>query len=328
MDIKVPNSLRLTQQNTPIIPLKIFSSQFANYQIWLKRDDFTGIELSGNKVRKLDFLLAEALDNGANHIITCGGIQSNHCRTAAYMSVKTGLKCTLFLRGDKNTKPAGNHFLDILAGVKIKYVTSEQYQEIELIMSDYTNQLKSQNEKPYIIPEGGSNATGAWGYISCYKEIIKQTIDLKLTFDAIVVATGSGGTHAGLLFGKKIHPNDFDIISVNVCDSAEFFKNKILQISRDFEVKYDYPLGLLPEDVNIIDGYAGEGYGIFDSHVGNIIRELASSEGILLDPVYTAKAFYGLKSVLKKKKLPGKNILFIHTGGIFGLFPAVNDLEL
>ena len=298
------------------------------HKVWIKRDDYTGIELSGNKVRKLDFLIAEAIDAGANHLITCGGIQSNHCRTAAFMAIKMDLHCTLFLRGTPDSDLTGNLLLDHLAGVNIKYVTSEEYRNIDQIMEKYSQELEKQNQIAYIIPEGGSNATGAWGYVSCFFEIIDQIKKYHLHFDAIVVATGSGGTHAGLLIGKKMISSDIEILSINVCDDADFFVKKISGIVRDFENKYSIELNVTDNDVRVIDGFVGDGYGKLNLGVSRLISQFAGSEGIVLDPVYSAKAFYGLKSLLEQGNIDYKNILFIHTGGIFGLFPAVSDLSL
>lgn len=323
-----PISLNLTHTETPIEPLSRFSAQFSDYNIWLKRDDLTGLELSGNKVRKLDFLIADALKNNARRIVTCGGIQSNHCRTAAFMAVKTGLNCTLFLRGEPQDVPDGNYLLDQLAGVDIIFVTPETYQNIDAVMQECADTFKKQGELTTVIPEGGSNALGAWGYISCYSEILDQARQFNLHFDAVVVATGSGGTHAGLLFGKMITENPMEVISVNVCDDPAFFKEKIMRIAREFEQTYQISLKLSMNDINIIDGFVGSGYGQINDPVREIIREMAGSEGIILDPVYSAKAFLGLKTQLKEKNLKYKNILFIHTGGIFGLYPYKHDLKI
>ena len=182
MNKNQPDSLHLALRNTPITPLQVFSARFPEYNIWIKRDDLTGIELSGNKVRKLDFLIADALQKNAGHIVTCGGIQSNHCRTAAFMAVKTGLKCTLFLRGEPQTRADGNLFLDQLTGARIEYVTAETYRNIDTVMQEYADKLQSAGETAAIIPEGGSNALGAWGYISCYQEILQQTEGAKNAF--------------------------------------------------------------------------------------------------------------------------------------------------
>ena len=323
-----PISLNLTHSETPIEHLARFSARFPEYKVWLKRDDLTGIELSGNKVRKLDFLIADALKNDARRIVTCGGVQSNHCRTAAFMAVKTGLKCTLFLRGETQLIPDGNLLLDQLAGVDINYVTPETYRNIDLVMREYAEKLSAGGEITCVIPEGGSNALGAWGYISCYQEILDQARQFNLHFDAVVVATGSGGTHAGLLFGKKITNNPMEVISINVCDNPEYFKEKILRIAAEFERSFQYKLNVSDLDIKIIDGFVGSGYGQINDQVRAIIREMARSEGIVLDPVYSAKAFLGLTTLLSDGTLEYKNILFIHTGGVFGLYPFKNDLKI
>ena len=326
MKISWPDSVNFTLRNTPIQPLNRFFSGHPEYNIWIKRDDLTGLELSGNKVRKLDFLFAEAKAMEANHIMTCGGVQSNHCRAAAFMALKSGMKCTLFLRGEPQVPATGNLFLNQLTSVTIKYVTPEVYQNIDEYMLSYSRSRPIQKDKIYIIPEGGSNALGTWGYIACFSEIIQQIKLYNLGIDVIVVSTGSGGTHAGLLFGKILHSSDLPVISINVCDNAEFFKKKILNIAAEFEVKFGYELNLKKDDIEIIDGYAGAGYGLINARIRKLIRDFVRTEAILLDPVYTAKAFYGLRALIQRGKMDHKNILFVHTGGIFGLFPYATDL--
>lgn len=326
MKVNFPNSLQLTHSHTPIIPINNYFKHLNDHKIWLKRDDYTGVELSGNKVRKLDFLIADALDRKATHLITCGGIQSNHCRTTAFMAAKKQMQCTLFLRGNPDGEMTGNLLLNILAGVIIKYVTAEEYLKIDHIMEEYSEVVEADNQTCYIIPEGGSNATGAWGYIACFSEILDQIKKYHLHFDAIAVATGSGGTHAGLLIGKKMMSSDIEILSVNVCDDADYFRNKISGIVKNFEKKYAMELNVSDEEIQIIDGFVGDGYGKINPDIKEIIHQFAASEGIVLDPVYSAKAFYGLKTELEQKRLNYKNILFIHTGGIFGVFPFAADL--
>jgi D-cysteine desulfhydrase len=310
------------------MPLKKYPDKKSSHKIWIKRDDYTGLELSGNKVRKLDFLIAEAIDMGCDHIITCGGIQSNHCRTAAFMARKMDLQCTLFLRGKPESELTGNLLLNRLAGVNIKYVTAEEYQQINDIMKDYVEKELKDNQRCYIIPEGGSNATGAWGYVSCFSEILDQIKKFHLHIDAIIVATGSGGTHAGLLIAKSMFDSEIAVYSVNVCDNADFFVTKIKSIIREFEDKYSIAVNVTREEIHVIDGFVGDGYGMLDNELSSFISQFARNEGIILDPVYSAKAFFGLKSTLERGRLQEKNIIFIHTGGIFGVFPVAEQLVL
>ncbi|NOX90374.1 MAG: D-cysteine desulfhydrase family protein [Calditrichaeota bacterium] len=309
-----PEHFNFTRQPTPVIKLQQFSQTWDSYEIFMKRDDFTGIELSGNKVRKLDFLMYEAVQHGAGRIITCGGIQSNHCRTSAFFARKLGLKVTLVLKGSPPKVPTGNFFLNKLIEADIIFVTPEEYERVNTIMQNLADRY---SEKCFIIPEGGSNATGAWGYVKAFSEIIEQMPDA----DTIIVPTGSGGTHAGLLLGKRLLRHDVAVISVNVCDSAEFFRRKISSIIDEFKQKYQFNFSYSAKDIHIIDGFVGEGYGKISRKEINAIKSLAKTEGIVLDPVYGAKAWVGFEENLQKGNIPGKKILFIHTGGIFGVFP-------
>jgi D-cysteine desulfhydrase len=325
MSISYPPFLKFTYENTPIVAVKKCAERYPDYRLWIKRDDLTGMELSGNKVRKLDFLLKDALIQGATHVITCGGVQSNHCRATAFMAAKLGLKCTLFLRGEPENIPTGNFFLNKLLNSQIKFVSPNDYRNIDSIMSAEVQDLSDTNKKAYIIPEGGSNALGAWGYIRCFQEIVTQIEEEALPIQSILVATGSGGTHAGLLLGKKLLNSGIEILSVNVCDDAAFFKRKIYHIMEKFKSVFEYQFPHRDEDITIHDGFVGKGYGKITITEIDMIKRMANTDGIVLDPVYGAKAFIGLEDLLMKKELPFKNILFIHTGGLFGIFPFAND---
>jgi D-cysteine desulfhydrase len=318
--ITPPKSLDLTLPNTPLTKIKPKKGT----HLWLKRDDITGIELSGNKIRKLDFLMQEAIDRKSEGIITCGGLQSNHCRAAAYAAVKVGLGTILYLRGKPEEQSTGNHFLNQLVGAAIQYVTPEEYLNIDSIMAEKSQDLLSDHRNFYVIPEGGSNEIGAWGYISCFNEIVEQITEQRIDLDAIVVSTGSGGTHAGLLLGKLITNSDIDIISINVCDDSQFFKEKIMSIIDKFADRYGQTFDIRSQDIQIFDGFTGEGYGIISNQEVDIIRRFAQEEGIVLDPVYTAKAYLGLETLIDEGIIEYENVLFIHTGGIFGVFPYAN----
>jgi D-cysteine desulfhydrase len=316
-----PKSLNLTLPKTPIVEI----SGKNNTRIWLKRDDLTGMELSGNKIRKLDFLIQDAIENNANGIITCGGLQSNHCRAAAYASTKVGLESILFLRGEPEEKPTGNFFLNLLVGATIHYVTPEEYQIIDSIMEKKSHELKNEGKQFYVIPEGGSNEVGAWGYIKCFNEILEQLIEQNLSIDAIAVSTGSGGTHAGLYLGKLLNRSAIDVISINVCDDAEFFKTKIKNIVDNFAQRYNHNFEYDKKDILIYDGFTGDGYGLINDREVTVIKEFIKREGIVLDPVYTAKAYLGLEKIIEEGIVDYKNVLFIHTGGIFGLFSYIKE---
>lgn len=318
MKFKNPQKEKFGIYPTPILPINNFFKDSKKYNFWIKRDDLTGLELSGNKVRKLDYIFAEAKLNKSNHIITCGGIQSNHCRTTAFLAAKQNYDCTLFLKGQMPHTMTGNLLLNSILNTRIKNVTNEEYQSIDERMKQYAKDL---GDNAYVIPEGGSNEIGVWGYIDCFYEILKQLKQQNFEIDTIVVPTGSGGTHAGLLIGKCLANSNIDIVSINVCDSSEFFVNKIKNISDKFSAKYNIPLNIDREAIQIVDGFVGEGYGLTTEKETDIIKKFAQTEGIVIDPVYTAKALIGLVELVDEESIPGKNILFIHTGGIFGLFP-------
>lgn len=311
--MEIPEHFNYARVPTPLQALDKFFAQEKSGKVWLKRDDLTGVELSGNKVRKLDFLMKEAVLQGAERVITCGGVQSNHCRATAFYATQLGLKATLVLRGEPEKMPAGNYFLDKVLGVDFVFVRPEEYKEVDALMAQYAQRSP---QKTYVIPEGGSNEVGAWGYVNAFLEIQRQG-----NFDAIVCASGSGGTHGGLLLGKLLTKSNVRIYSVNVCDDAPFFKTKINGIMERFCERYGFRLQWSAEDIKILDGYVGEGYALISDKEAGLIRKFARTEGLLVDPVYTAKAMLGFEDQLKKGNISGEKLLFIHTGGVFGLFP-------
>lgn len=320
--IPLPQHFNYSHLATPIVNLAEFNA--GNYNLMVKRDDLTGLELSGNKIRKFDFLLKAAAMQGAERVITCGGIQSNSCRTAALAAKRCGMNITLVLKGTEPETWTGNFLLMKLSGAEIILVSEEEYSRVEQLMADYAHKSK---EKVYIVPEGGSNATGSWGYVKCFYEIEEQNKNLKNKVDTIVVTTGSGGTHAGLLAGKMISGSKIEVISINVCDTAPFFQEKIASILQDFNSQYNTRLTWQNKDIKLIDGFVGEGYGKLSGKEEKQIIEMLQKNGIILDPVYTSKSFLGMAEMLKNGSIPGKNILYIHTGGAFGLFPFWKEIK-
>ena len=288
--------------------------------IYIKRDDQTGMEVSGNKVRKLEYAVAEALEEGADYLITCGGIQSNHCRATAAVAAKLGLGAYLVLRGDEDTPVEGNLFLDRILGANIKFVSEEEYKNNRMdIMESIKEELGDKGHKAYIMPVGASNGVGSLGYINAMEEILKQEEEMGLKFDAIVVTVGSGGTYAGLYYGNHINNNPAAIYGFNICDSSDYFKDVVLGLLKEIATYTGKEIEVNKDDLNIIGGYEGRGYALSRIEEIEFIRYLARLEGIVLDPVYTGKAMYGLVEEIKKGTFDKhENILFIHTGGIFG----------
>ncbi len=277
----------------------------------VKRDDLTGAALSGNKVRKLEYLFAEARAKGARRVLTCGGIQSNHCRATAVAAAQLGMRSVLFLRTATPPGPddpaTGNLKLDLLVGAEVRFITPEQYRDRATLMAD------AAGEDGYVIPEGGSNALGAWGYIRCIDELCAQWGDAPPS--AIVCATGSGGTLAGLVIGLARRGVEVPCHGVAVCDDAGYFQEIVGRISAEATERWPDLPRVAPEAVSVIEGYKGRGYALSTPEERADVVRVARGSGMILDPVYTGKAF---RSLLHEPERFGERPLFIHTGGIFG----------
>ncbi|MEH7123076.1 D-cysteine desulfhydrase [Bacillus sp. JJ1773] len=324
MNIKDLPRIKYTENPTPIEYLGNFSKALEGPNIFIKRDDLLGLTLGGNKTRKLEFLMADAKEKGADTIITCGAVQSNHCRLTLSAAVKEGLKCVLVLEervpSSYNPQASGNNFLFNLLGVENVIVVpggSDMLNEMKIV----ADELAEKGRKPYVIPGGGSNEIGVVGYVACAQEIIEQTANSGLNIDYIVVASGSGGTHAGLLTGLFGEGCQIPIIGINV-GRAEAAQKQLIQNLVSKTAKF---IGLEEEIPNELvvckDNYVGPGYSLETNEMIESVQLLARTEGILLDPVYTGKVMAGLIDHVRKgyfKK--NDNVLFIHTGGSPGLF--------
>lgn len=305
---KINIALRLT-------PLEV--CQFENKKFLLKRDDLTGCELSGNKIRKLEFLLADAKNNNADIIFTCGGEQSNHARAVTIAAKKIGLNTKLFLWGSNNSKISGNLFLNKVNNAEIKFLNKKEYDNVNEIMIKEAEKLKKKGLNAYIIPEGGSNVIGVYGYFTFVGELGGQIAFNQLK--GIVVAAGSGGTAAGILAGISLLKCKVEVIVVNVLYDEETIRKKIINLAQAFLNHSKIKNRLLVEQLKILDGYSKEGYKKIHPDKIKLLLKFASETGILLDPVYTGKAFYAYyENFLTKKR--GMRYLFVHTGGLFGVF--------
>jgi D-cysteine desulfhydrase len=283
---------------------------------------------SGNKIRKLEFTLAEAQARCADTLITCGGLQSNHCRATALLGAKLGFAVELVLRGVPGGLPEGNLFLDALAGATVHGFPVERYQrELPALLESVAAAVRSQGGSPFLIPTGASDGIGVWGYVNAAAELQSDFRAAGIQPRHVVVATGSGGTQAGLTAGFACLGEEISVHGVAVCDDAEYFRNKVLADLGEWVVRYGVDLDLEQLQISTLDGYIGPGYGKAQPEVLDTIRRIARLEGLLLDPVYTGKAFHGLLTELAAGRLSeAPDIVFVHTGGIFGLFAQRAEL--
>lgn len=330
-----PPRLSLANLPTRIQPLERLPRALGGVawpNLFVKRDDETGSDLTGNKVRKLEYLLAEAVACGADLILTCGGVQSNHCRATAVAARRLGLDSLLFLRGQDPGERDGNLLLDAMVGAELRFITPEQYADRRAVMAAAAGEIRAQGRRPYVIPEGGSNALGSFGYVGMIEELRAQAGGGALPWRHLVCAVGSGGTLAGLILGTKLCGVDLSIWGVNVCDSAAYFRSRALEIAEEFRARFlpHVPAPLLTaEEISILEGYKGPAYAVPFAEELETIRLAARTEGLLLDPVYTGKAFHGMVAELGRGRFPqDEPVLFLHTGGAFSLFPYRADLAL
>lgn len=328
--LKIPDKIVFANLPTKIEKLDRLSKKLNGPNIYIKRDDETGFEVSGNKIRKLEYSFKEAIDQGCDLFITCGGIQSNHCRAVTSFAARLGLKTVLVLNGPEDSDTEGNLFIDKLLGADIYYVTDEEFKnERGKIMESLKAEYEAKGFKPYLIPVGASNGIGGFGYYEAMLEIAEQEKELDINFDHIVLSVGSGGTYAGLFLASKILKHAANIYGINITGNVEYFQNEIYKIVHESLGYLDTQLEFGKDDIKIIDGYVGGGYAISSPEEREFIKDFARLEGILLDPVYTGKGMFGLvQEIANGRFKKNENVLFIHTGGAFGLFAYKDKFDL
>ena len=305
---------------TPIQHLNRLSKRFG-VEVFVKRDDMTGGAETGNKIRKLEFVLADAMGKGCNAVVTCGGADSNHARATAIAAKRLQLLPHLILRKPK--KPlVGNLLLDRLVGARITLVEPDEYHaNLETIKQRIFADLKEQGFRPYWVPTGASMPVGAAGYVGCAGEIALFEARAGFAFDAVVFATGSGGTAAGLLVGAAIHALKARIIGINTGEPAEQLRAETIRIANGCAQLLGLKKHFEASDVVIVDGFDAGGYGQIDQQTIKTLKWFAENEGLLLDLVYTAKAAAGLLGLLERGEFKRQDkVLFIHTGGLPSLF--------
>jgi len=313
----IPKKISLAQIPTPLEEIKFEGKIFL-----IKRDDLTGCELSGNKVRKLEYLLADAKSKKADIIFTSGGDQSNHARATVIAAKKIGLNTKLFLWGKETSSANGNLFLDKMYGANIQYFTKAEYEKVNDIMFDQRLDLLKKKKNAYVFPGGGSTTLGIWGYINFIHELKKQ-VDLR-KIDSIVAACGSGGTAAGMLVGAALNNLNIKIVAVHVLMKKNEMEKHILQLAEGCVLDYKLKCKINSENLVVLDGYSKEGYKKISKLKVKLIKKFAQETGILFDPAYTGKAFTAYyERYLKPGK--GKQNIFVHTGGLFGVFGRTKE---
>ncbi len=325
-----PQRIKLAQLPTPLVRLENLGRELDGAQIWLKRDDLTGLELSGNKVRKLEYVLADAVQAGCDTIVTEGTAQSNHCRATAAACAKVGLKSCLLLRPEPNGTPVGNHLLDLLFGAETRAYPRPYFDDNrEAIVAEVLADLAQAGRKPRWTPMGASEPLGCWGYIRCMAELAEQLYEAGVKECDVLLPISSCGTYAGALLGKLLHELDhITLWAVLVSDDVAYHTREVGRLCRATIEQFELPIQFDDARMQFIDGYIGDGYALPYPEAIAAIRQTAASEGVVLDPVYTGKAFYALLDRVGKGLLGrDRPAVFIHTGGIFSAF-AWSDVLL
>jgi D-cysteine desulfhydrase len=313
---------------TPLEPLPRLGESLG-IQLDIKRDDYTGFGGGGNKVRKLEYLMADAVRQGINVIITTGGHQSNHARMVAAAARKFGMKPVLVLRGNSPESYQGNLLLDKLFGAELEFLDPDGYfTQIADAMQAHADAATARGEKALIIPLGGATPLGALGYVRAVEELDAQ---LKARGqqppDVIVAPTGSGGTLAGLYIGARQYWPQTKIVGISVSAKAQWFQERISAMAQDCADLLQWPQSWSPEDIWIEDGFVGAAYGVPSEGGIEAIYRVAQAEGVLLDPVYTGKAMHGLISLVQEGKIqPNSRVIFVHCGGSPALYPFAQKL--
>ncbi len=313
---------------TPLVELKALTKYLSGPRIYIKRDDQTGLAMGGNKTRKLEYFFGDALSKGCDVVITGGAQQSNHCRQTAAAAAHCGLECHLVLGGEKPCELNGNLLLDALFGATIHYCGNLRKGEK---IPEIFNQLIQEGKEPYVIPYGGSNGIGAMGFVDAFEELQLQMKAQKLQFKEVVFASSSGGTQAGMMVGKELFKTECNILGIGI-DKDEIegtsLEDYIIKMANETASRINLDKEFSKSEVYLNNNYLGEGYGV----VGDVEKEaiilMARLEGILIDPVYTAKAIAGMIDLIRKNHFSKNDkVLFWHTGGTSALFYYNNQLQ-
>jgi D-cysteine desulfhydrase family pyridoxal phosphate-dependent enzyme len=316
-----PPRVSLTTLPTPIEPLHRLTKSLGGPRLFVKRDDLTGLAGGGNKTRKLEFLVADAMLNRADTLITLGAVQSNHCRQTAAAAARTGLRCIVVLRGHPPARPEGNLLLMRMLGAEIRWALDRTREEV---MEEVVAAERQGGRHPYPIPLGGSIPLGAAAYAAAMEEVVHQSAEC---FDRVVFASSSGGTHAGLAVGAVMTDFKGEILGISVDEPLLSLQIMVAEIATGTARLLGHPAVFQPGDIRANDGYLGAGYAILGEPEKEAIDLFARLEGILLDPVYTGRAAAGMIDLIRRGAI-GKDetVLFWHTGGVPALWAYTDEL--
>jgi L-cysteate sulfo-lyase len=325
---KMPR-VRLTRLPTPLDELSSISGMFKGPNVLIKRDDLTGMMFTGNKARKAEFLLGDALEKGADLILTTGSPNSNHARVIAAGARKLGMDVILFIKGKRTEEYTGNLLLDAIFGADIRFVGIKPYSDIQKMMEFEAEGLREEGRKPYVIPVGGANAIGATGYVNAFFELYDQAREMGMPLDHIVHCSGTGGTHAGLLYGAKVAGAKTKIIAISDGTPRTELIADTKRLMGELSKLHGVKVQLRNDDLLVYDDrkYIGAGYGVPSKEGIEVIKFLATSEGLLLDPVYSSKAMVGMIDLIRKGKFKrDENVVFLHTGGAPAIFSFGDEI--
>lgn len=312
--------VELALSPTPLVKLERLSAELG-VELWIKRDDLTGLLESGNKIRKLEFLVGEALAQRADTLITCGTLQSNCCRAVAAVAARLGLRAVLALKGAPPDEYDGNLFLDHLLGAEVHYYDAAAWSCIDEGLAHLADRVRAGGGVPYVIPESGATVTGALGYVTCGQELAQQIRHGAPDFDTVAITAFSGGSHAGLLMAKQLTGLRADIVSIPIAWESDRVRAYVTEVIGRARARYGMEVEV-PDAIRLIDGYQNGGRAEVRPEHLEMVARVAHLEGIVLDPVYTAKAFHALLDAIGRNRGAfGRRVCFIHTGGIFSVFP-------
>ena len=332
----------LSHLPTPLDKLENLTERLERFNMFLKRDDLTGLAFGGNKARKLDFIISDAMSRGADTLVTWGGVQSNWCRQVAAAAAKIGLKAVLVLIKSKtaSTNEDGNLLLDRMFDADVRIVEADaisnmmELASVQRFLDPIVEEVKGAGDVPYLLPIGGSLVEGSmsqpWGsiaYVNAFAELHEQAAADGVRIDSLVLATGSGSTQAGLLVGAKVMSPATRVVGVTVYSSRQKMTEYVRSIADATVKQLGVDVEIDDEDIIVFEDYLKDGYGVFNDDVGEALRIMAESEGVLLDPVYTGKAMAGMLALLEEGRLgDARNVVFLHTGGGPGLFAYPDEL--